>query len=163
MYIKCPNCDAIYNISEDSIPSLGRVVICSKCSHEWFCKKDELLDERPADEITAKTEENNHSDKTENIAEPEEVKSDENVEEVISTAHDMDSGNHPAILSQTQLQAALLTISKQHAKQFKFINKVLLIVVLVLLMVSAFQVYIIFNLTDFEQTIQTITNSLFSS
>ncbi len=36
MLIKCPNCDAEYEVPNDIIPSAGRDVECSSCSKTWF-------------------------------------------------------------------------------------------------------------------------------
>ena len=36
MLIKCPNCDAKYEVPNDIIPSAGRDVQCSSCSKTWF-------------------------------------------------------------------------------------------------------------------------------
>ena len=36
MLIKCPNCDAQYEVPNDIIPAAGRDVQCSSCSKTWF-------------------------------------------------------------------------------------------------------------------------------
>ena len=36
MLIKCPNCDAQYEVPNEIIPSTGRDVQCSSCSKTWF-------------------------------------------------------------------------------------------------------------------------------
>ena len=36
MFIKCPNCDAQYEVPNDIIPATGRDVQCSSCSKTWF-------------------------------------------------------------------------------------------------------------------------------
>ena len=36
MLIKCPNCDAKYEVPNDIIPAAGRDVQCSSCSKTWF-------------------------------------------------------------------------------------------------------------------------------
>ena len=36
MLIKCPNCDAQYEVPNDIIPTDGRDVQCSSCSKTWF-------------------------------------------------------------------------------------------------------------------------------
>ena len=36
MLIKCPNCNANYEVPNDIIPATGRDVQCSNCSKTWF-------------------------------------------------------------------------------------------------------------------------------
>ena len=36
MLIKCPNCNAQYEVPDDIIPAAGRDVQCSSCSKTWF-------------------------------------------------------------------------------------------------------------------------------
>jgi len=36
MLIKCPNCNAQYDVPNDIIPAAGRDVQCSSCSKTWF-------------------------------------------------------------------------------------------------------------------------------
>ena len=36
MLIKCPNCNAQYEVPNDIIPAAGRDVQCSSCSKTWF-------------------------------------------------------------------------------------------------------------------------------
>ena len=36
MLIKCPNCNAKYEVPNDIIPATGRDVQCSNCSKTWF-------------------------------------------------------------------------------------------------------------------------------
>ena len=36
MLIKCPNCNAQYEVPNDIIPATGRDVQCSNCSKTWF-------------------------------------------------------------------------------------------------------------------------------
>ena len=38
MLIKCPNCNAQYEVPNDRIPAAGRDVQCSSCSKSWFVK-----------------------------------------------------------------------------------------------------------------------------
>ena len=36
MRLTCPNCDAVYEVPRDAIPSEGRDVQCTNCGHSWF-------------------------------------------------------------------------------------------------------------------------------
>ena len=35
MIISCPKCKVKFKINDNKIPSSGRLVQCSKCSHKW--------------------------------------------------------------------------------------------------------------------------------
>lgn len=43
MRLICTNCDAQYEVAEDSIPPEGRDVQCSNCGHAWFQPSPHLL------------------------------------------------------------------------------------------------------------------------
>ena len=41
MIIQCENCEKKFEVKDELIPSNGRLLQCSSCSHKWFYKKDE--------------------------------------------------------------------------------------------------------------------------
>ena len=44
MIISCNNCNKKFEIESDLIPEKGRLLLCSICNHQWFFKKDVILD-----------------------------------------------------------------------------------------------------------------------
>lgn len=52
MRLKCPNCNAIYEVGDGVIPPEGRDVQCSNCAHTWF-QYPEGHDDRPEEEAAA--------------------------------------------------------------------------------------------------------------
>jgi len=52
MRLKCPNCDAVYEVGEGVIPPEGRDVQCSNCANTWF-QYPEGFDDRPEEETVA--------------------------------------------------------------------------------------------------------------
>ena len=45
MILVCPNCDARYTLRPNALGAEGKDVRCAKCSHKWYQRSDELLDE----------------------------------------------------------------------------------------------------------------------
>ncbi|WP_208351678.1 zinc-ribbon domain-containing protein [Pseudaestuariivita rosea] len=74
MRLKCPNCGAQYEISEDVIPDQGRDVQCSNCGHTWFQGPDALGHEDDEEvvedaEVQAETTETDNEDDHDTVAE----------------------------------------------------------------------------------------------
>ena len=42
MIIECINCNKIFKVNAELIPSSGRTIQCGSCSHIWFYKHDNL-------------------------------------------------------------------------------------------------------------------------
>ena len=40
MIIECPECKKKFEIDNNLIPSTGRLLQCSSCSHKWYFKKE---------------------------------------------------------------------------------------------------------------------------
>jgi len=55
MRLKCPNCDAQYEVDDSAIPKGGRDVQCSSCGKTWFQKSAEQLDNGDAAKDIAPT------------------------------------------------------------------------------------------------------------
>jgi DNA-directed RNA polymerase subunit RPC12/RpoP len=43
MIISCINCNKKFDLNSDLIPESGRLLECSSCSHQWFFKKEILV------------------------------------------------------------------------------------------------------------------------
>ena len=76
MRIKCPNCDAQYEVPEDVIPEAGRDVQCSNCGITWFQTKapmveDELPDDGDAGETPEPDADNTPEPAADDSPEPE--------------------------------------------------------------------------------------------
>ena len=46
MKIKCPKCEAVYEISESKIPEKGANVTCKKCQNRFTVKREEKREEK---------------------------------------------------------------------------------------------------------------------
>ncbi len=59
MIISCINCVKKFDISSDLIPDKGRLLKCNSCNHQWFFKKNNLVNDSVnlADKIIKNTEE----------------------------------------------------------------------------------------------------------
>ena len=55
MIISCEKCKKKFEVNENLIPSNGRYLQCSSCSHKWFFKKNEqVLTEKKKDKLIKK-------------------------------------------------------------------------------------------------------------
>ena len=45
MIITCINCDKKFNVNSELIPDQGRTIQCGSCSHIWFFKKKDILNQ----------------------------------------------------------------------------------------------------------------------
>ncbi|NSX53850.1 zinc-ribbon domain-containing protein [Parasulfitobacter algicola] len=75
MRLKCPNCKAQYEVSDDVIPEAGRDVQCSNCGNTWFQGPDALAHADDDDEVDTVADDA-LAEETEQVASEPELKSD---------------------------------------------------------------------------------------
>ena len=51
MIIGCINCNKKFDLNSDLIPESGRLLECSSCSHQWFFKKEILVNTFKDDKV----------------------------------------------------------------------------------------------------------------
>ena len=54
MIIECINCNKIFEVNSELIPSTGRTIQCGACNHIWFYKQNQSTKKRYNDNIIQK-------------------------------------------------------------------------------------------------------------